>query len=269
MPTLNLTEIVGEPREWAPKANPERKFKSYKVRDDQGNEYEWNRKADSPPPPLGPGEFEITPPKEGTSFPPKIKKAQSGGGFGGSRPDPERDARIARQVAFKGAVELSAATVTASDGVQATEVVAKHIAELTDALLPIVTGPDVSAAPGKPSPSPGRATVSSGDTSAEASTAQKRAVSTALGKLGLNKEGQKAVVLFRCGGPASMAGLSTLLDDINQNGATSDSLLKEIAEAAAQGDSHAQEAARLLPTSAPVDTAGLASEGHYSEDVPF
>lgn len=78
MPTLNLTEIVGEPRTWEGKQGG--KFDSYKVKAEDGTVYEINVKHGNPPPKLGPDDFDVTPPKEGTSFPPKIKRQFSGGG---------------------------------------------------------------------------------------------------------------------------------------------------------------------------------------------
>ena len=138
MTAINLVEIVGEPRSWSPKKGPAQgqTFHSYKVKDDKGTVYEINRKPESGPPKLGLDEYEITPPKEGTDFPPKLKKVQKGG-FGGSKPDPERDARIARQVAFKGAVELIAG---GSSGVLTDDAYVEMVGSLTEALLPIVTG---------------------------------------------------------------------------------------------------------------------------------
>jgi hypothetical protein len=97
MPTLTLTEVVGEPRPWSPKDHPERVFHSYRVKDDKGTVYEINRKPESGPPKLGPDEYEITPAKG--DFPPKLKRVQQNGsgGFSGGGMSPERQRAVQRQ----------------------------------------------------------------------------------------------------------------------------------------------------------------------------
>lgn len=97
MTQLNLTEVIGEPRSWSPKANPSVTLHSYKVKDDKGTVYEINRKPESGPPKLGLDEYEITPPKEGTDFPPKLKKVGNYGGGGGGGKSPEVQRAIQRQ----------------------------------------------------------------------------------------------------------------------------------------------------------------------------
>ncbi len=135
MTQLNLTEVIGEPRPWSPKANPSVTLHSYKVKDDTGTIYEINRKPESGPPKLGLDEYEITPAKG--DYPAKLKRVQQGGFGGQARANnPELDAKIARQVAFKGAVELVAANDSSGDWAIDVDTVGR----VTEALLPIVTG---------------------------------------------------------------------------------------------------------------------------------
>lgn len=105
MPTLTLTEIVGEPREWAPKDNPTRKFHSWIVKDDKGQPYEINTKVGNEVK-LGADEFDVTPPKPGTSFPAKLKRVQQGGAGGGRGRSPAETARIERMAAHKTAAAI-------------------------------------------------------------------------------------------------------------------------------------------------------------------
>lgn len=83
MTQINLVEVLGEPRQWSGQNGGT--FDSYKVKAEDGTVYEINVKGGNPPPKLGPDEFDVTPPKEGTSFPPKLKRQFSGGGGGGQR----------------------------------------------------------------------------------------------------------------------------------------------------------------------------------------
>lgn len=87
---------VSPPREWNSAQGGPMKSYTIRVENDEGA-YELSKKADSQPPALGQtiDVAQVIPPKEGTTFPPKLKLSYGGGGKGGRTP--EENARIIRQ----------------------------------------------------------------------------------------------------------------------------------------------------------------------------
>lgn len=141
---------VGDPRSWTGKFGP---MLSYDLRlEGEQETVELAQKPTTQAPVLGQtieGTIDRTGPHG-----PKLKKAQPMGGSGGGRPkDPDLDHRIARQVAFKGAIELVAASppIFGEDDTKApslhNEVAIASVAALTEELLPIVEGNVVDARP--------------------------------------------------------------------------------------------------------------------------
>lgn len=88
---------VSPPREWNSQQGGPMKSFTIKVEGDEGA-YELSKKASSAAPEVGQSieVAQVVPPKEGTTFPPKIKLA-FGGGRGGNGRSPEEAARIMRQ----------------------------------------------------------------------------------------------------------------------------------------------------------------------------
>lgn len=86
MPTFEITRVDDEPRTWTAKKGPAagQEFLSYEVRakgpDGEEHTYEITTKPTSPPPALGPGEFEVKP--SSGDFPDKLKRAYQGSGNG-------------------------------------------------------------------------------------------------------------------------------------------------------------------------------------------
>lgn len=222
MTLLTLTEVVGEPRTWSPKDNPERVFNSYKVKDDNGTLYEINRKASSGPPELGQGDYEITPPKEGTSFPPKIKKVFRGGGGGGGM-SPERQRAIQRQHSQEMAVRVM--DLGGEDPQRATtredlKNAIQHWADWFDADVNRVAGADVGGGTGGEAAGAARLnTPSAADVSAtpdvvaaheNATPADKATTTKKFQAIGCSRDEMRRVVHAIAGSPPTKAGLAAI-----------------------------------------------------------
>jgi hypothetical protein len=111
MSNYTINSVTGK-REFESKFGPLVSYKLTISGDDGYNgEAEMTRKPESAPPEAG-QTIEGTLDKSNPKFPPKLKKAQGAGGFGGAsgggsgRPSKDSDS-IERQVAYKGAVELT------------------------------------------------------------------------------------------------------------------------------------------------------------------
>lgn len=148
MPDYKVLEVV-RVDDWSGQYGP---MKGYQLRvegPDGELEVDHNRKPDSNPPQTG---EVIQGHLEDGKYRKKLKKDQqqstSTDGRKGRQRDSDLDHRIARQVAFKGAVELMAASppVHGEDETKApslyNETVIARIASLVEALLPIIEGPD-------------------------------------------------------------------------------------------------------------------------------
>lgn len=206
MTAITLTEIIGEPREWAPKGNPERKFNSWRVKADDGEIYEINTKAGNEVK-LGTGEFDVTP-GEG-DFPAKLKRVHQGGsgGFSGGGMPPERQRAIQRQHGQHMALKALELLGYESDGdwVNDQRTIAEW-ADWFDADVNRVAGVEVG---GSGSPS------GSGAPAADLSIAtqpQKAKTTLLLGQAGVAKDFQRAIVHAIAGNPPTKAGMSRILD---------------------------------------------------------
>jgi len=207
MTTITLTEVVGEPREWSPKDNPERKFKSYRVKADDGTVYEINRKPESGPPELGPGEYQVTPSKG--DFPAKLKKVFAGGGRGGR--SPEETARIERQSARRDAIAYAAIIAQVENRAPSLQEVdnwARHFYEGVGLGGGTSSGSSVTPPPVGGSPA--------AESSAEepATPSQKRAITTILNQAQVSKDLQ-AKIVHSFADPLTKSAASRILDLLN------------------------------------------------------
>jgi len=136
MPEFTIAAVSPETRPW--KSEKWGDFIAYKIKVEGSDEViELSQKTTTDAPTVGQmidGEIQ-----DNGDFGKKFKKSYSGGQGGGGS-DPQRDARIARQVAFKGAVEIAVASITAAkpDAPQVDWL--SMVGDWTDRLLPIVTG---------------------------------------------------------------------------------------------------------------------------------
>lgn len=196
MPTLEIIEVSQPPDSWTLKNGPAagQEMHTYTVRakgPDGEQTYQINRKPTSGPPEMGADEYEITPPKPGTSFPPKIKKVYRGGGGGGGGMPPERQRAIQRQHSQEMALRLIEIQVGGKGQVNKDELT--YWADWFDADVNRVAGADV----GGGSTHGEVARVSHEENAADVSapsTAQKRAITTALNKGGVSKDFQATIV---------------------------------------------------------------------------
>lgn len=216
MPTLTLTEVLGEPRQWSGKNGGT--FDSYKVKakDQQGIEkvYEINVKAGNPPPKLGADEFDITPPKEGTSFPPKIKRQFSGQSGGGRGRSPEETKAIQRQHSQGMAIQFAALYPSLSPQGTTSDVGnyqndLRWIKELTDWFEADIGSGLGGGAPG-PSTPPPVALSPAVESSAIASAGRKGATSKRFKAAGIDPDTQRRVVHAIAGDPPTEAGLDAV-----------------------------------------------------------
>jgi hypothetical protein len=190
-----------------------------------------------------------------------------GGGGGGSYNDPERDARIARSVAFKGAVDLVAASLSPATEVQVEEM-AGIIGSLTDRLLPVVT--DVGVGSPRPAeqakvsggaPEPGADSSANGD---RASEGQRSYLFGGGGKgPGLLERAkfsdtERRAILLLAGEPLSKAAATRLIellkDDPEKAGRT---LVADLERKAQAGDTKVAEALMQGGSDVPADLADM------------
>jgi hypothetical protein len=229
MPTLTLVEIVGEPREWTAKNGPVagQLFNSYKVKDDAGTIFEINRKASSPPPDLGTADYEITPPKEGTSFPPKIKKVGTWNGGNQSRskddsPGPEfwaaKDKRIARAGVLQAVItgsDFGELSLNDAQGIRATvkwwNEIADAVLASLDARTPHPNG-DAQDFRREAQGTPTQRDAASANASGNPATPQRKAAtSKRLRAIGIaDPDTQRQIVHAFAGDPVSVAGLDAV-----------------------------------------------------------
>lgn len=252
MTQINLVEVLGEPRQWSGQNGGT--FDSYKVKADDGTVYEINVKGGNPPPKLGPDEFDVTPPKEGTSFPPKLKRQFSGGGGGGQRNaakdayweakeqrDIEGIARMGRAHAQEMALRVLAIENPSQVNKDEIRGWIDWFQADVDAASP--ASPQTASAPSSQAPEP-------------ATTNQKRALTTALNRLGIDNPWQAKIVHAVAGDPPSKVGLSSLLDVVNDDALTERGRIDRLQELSG---------VTLAGSDAPADTSDLPDP----EAVPF
>lgn len=104
---------VSAPREWQSQQGGPMKSYTIKVEGDDGA-YELSKKATSDAPATGQSidVAQIIPPKEGTTFPPKIKLQFGANGGRGGGMTPEREAHIVRQHSQEMALRYAAIKAT-------------------------------------------------------------------------------------------------------------------------------------------------------------
>lgn len=111
-PGTHTITNVSDPREWQSQQGGPMKSYTIKVQGDEGA-YELSKKASSAPPAVGQSidVAQVIPPKQGTTFPPKIKLQFGGNGRGGGM-TPEREAQIVRQHSQEMALRYAAIKAT-------------------------------------------------------------------------------------------------------------------------------------------------------------